>query len=297
MDNDPTSRAREDWVSWTEDELLAAVERYQRELELSAGARYSALAAGEAQQFIAWLAGDQTARRDGAIARGGSASDGVPPRIAEVVSDWVARGRPAQAPSTWIRPAWLAMLPEHEAILAGLPDELDRPFLRQVAASAGATPDAALRAFLAVMVWGYGTGPLGPFRTRRILDQAPDAPVRLMDAARAVARSAEDGYRHLAKAGRMRYLGPAYGTKFLLVAQPPGAATTALILDSFVAEGLGELAAVHLDPVPWRWSTYERYVALMHAWAAELGIAAEDLEYVVFQWVADRHGGQWAGDG
>jgi hypothetical protein len=284
-------------VSWTEDELLAAVELYQRELELSAGARYSALAAGEARQFIAWLAGGQTARRDGAIARGGNSSAGVPPRIAEVVKDWIDRGKPAQPPSTWIRPAWLAMLPEHETILADLPDELDRPFLRQVAASAGATPEAALRAFLAVMVWGYGTGPLGPFRTWRILDQAPDAAERLMGAARAVARSAEDGYRHLAKAGRMRFLGPAYGTKFLLVAQPPGAATTALILDSYVAEGLGELASVHLDPVPWRWSTYERYLKLMHGWAADLGVAAEDLEYVVFQWVADRHGGQWAGEG
>jgi hypothetical protein len=189
------------------------------------------------------------------------------------------------------------MLPDHHEILSDLPDELDRPFLRRVAARAAETPDAALRAFLAVMVWGYGTGPLGPFRTWRILDQAADAPERLMAAAQAVARSPEAGYRHLAGAGRMRFLGPAYGTKYLLCAQPAGGATRALILDSFVAEGLGELAAVHINPVPWRWSTYERYLTLMHAWAADLGLDAEDLEYVVFQWVADRHGGQWAGEG
>ena len=51
-----------------------------------------------------------------------------------------------------------------------------------------------------------------------------------------------------------------------------------------------------LDPVPWRWSTYERYLGLMHAWAQELGVTAEELEYIVFQWVANRHGGQWAAD-
>jgi hypothetical protein len=148
-----------------------------------------------------------------------------------------------------------------------------------------------------MMVWGFGTRPLGPFRTARILEQADDAPQRLLGAAQAASRSAEAGYAHLAKAGRMRYLGPAFGTKFLLFTQPPDASRTALILDSFVAEGLEALADVGLDPVPWKWPTYERYLGLMHGWAPELGVTAEELEYLVFQWVADRRGGQWADQG
>ena len=130
-----------------------------------------------------------------------------------------------------------------------------------------------------MMVWGFGTRPLGPFRTARILAQADDAPRRLLGAAQAVSRSAEAGYAHLAKAGRMRYLGPAF-RRNLLFTQPLTASPTALILDSFVADGLGALSGITLDPVPWKWPTYERYLGLMHGWAPELGVTAEELEYV-----------------
>lgn len=179
----------------------------------------------------------------------------VPPRLAAVVEAWDAGGRPAQHASTWKPEAWLPKLPEHADILSRLPGELDRPTVRAISAHAAEGPGPALRAFLAVMLWGFGTRPLGPFRTARILAQADDAPQRPLGAAQAVSRSAEAGYAHLTKAGRMRYLGPAFGTKFLLFTQPPAASPTALILDSYVAQGLAGVPQLEHERVPMTRST------------------------------------------
>ena len=94
----------------------------------------------------------------------------------------------------------------------------------------------------------------------------------------------------------MRYLGPAFGTKYLHFCQPTGQPGRALILDAFAAEGLQRFAETSLDPIPWAEPTYRTYLRLMHTWAGALKIDPEDLEYCIFKAIADERGSQWGTD-
>ena len=289
-------------MRWTRSDLIDAADRYEREVRASSGDHYAELAAEEARRFVRWLPADGRPEVDPLPSEhpphdDGDRADAPPTRLRAVVEAWIASGRPAQPPSRWDRSPWVAMLREHERYIARLPDELDRPTVRELAARGAESDKRAVEAYLASMIWGFGKVPLGPFRTHRILDQGPDVPRRLRDAFRAVTRSAAEGYDHLAGPGRTKFLGPAFGTKLLFFTQPDGARPVALILDAYVAEGLGLLADTRLNPLPWSRPRYARYLELMHRWADDLGVAPDELECVVFQWVADRRGGQWADQG
>jgi hypothetical protein len=102
-----------------------------------------------------------------------------------------------------------------------MPDLLDRSVLRYACEGATADADAAERAFVAVMAWGYGSIGYGPFRTRNVLAKT----LRTSDRLAAVARTlTEDGavaaYERLATNAdcRLRGFGPAFGTKYLVAA-------------------------------------------------------------------------------
>ena len=212
-----------------------------------------------------------------------------------VVAKWLDQGSPPQAGIVWPRRRWVTAFPGHGELLHALPDQLDRRTVQEHCESASDSPEGAERAFLVVMAWGYGDVGYGPFRVARMLAESPDAPARLQRAAKALAGSgALAGYEALGdyRVSRLKWLGPAFGTKFLHFCSPPGS-PPALILDRLVADWIRTNTGVSFNPVPWRSHTYRRYVDLLAEWAGELGIESDELETCLFTDEASRTGSQW----
>jgi hypothetical protein len=186
-------------------------------------------------------------------------------------------------------------MPEHAAFLQSLPAALDREVVRAIGSRATESANAAVEAFLAAMIWGYGSIGYGPFRIHRALTESPEAGQRLWRVARTLAEAGPlPAYERLGGDSRLVGLGPAFGTKYLYFTQPREAASMALILDRLVARWLDREAGITINPIPWSVRTYRRYLDHMQEWAATLGCRPDDLEYGMFQAMANEFGGQWA---
>jgi hypothetical protein len=218
----------------------------------------------------------------------------VPEAVVDVMARWQAGGRPQQPAIGWPRPRWLAKFPESEGLLTSLPERLDRATVRARCSGAASSPAAAWQAFLVVMVWGYGAVGYGPWRTARVLAATGEAQERLANVAQYLAeRGALDAYRLLAGDCRLRWLGPAFGTKYLYFC-PQGPGPQALILDRLVARWLTNNVHISFNPGPWSSTTYRRYLDLLGAWADALDAAANEVELCIFQAQADQQPNQWA---
>jgi len=220
---------------------------------------------------------------------------GVPPSVRQIVERWVAQGCPPQPAEPWDRDAWLAWLPEHRDLFRALPRALDRAALRHACADAAVSEASATQALVTVTIWGYVNANYGPSRTAAML-RTPQASHRLLVAAQtlkthgalpAYVRLSDRGASHLNK------LGPAFATKFMYFCQPAGQATIALILDSLVSKWLANNVGISLPPDRWSTAVYAEYLRVMHAWASELGCAADDIECCIFRDSAAAEGNAW----
>ena len=220
----------------------------------------------------------------------------VPPVLRQVVGEWRAAGSPPQPGTLWPRDLWLTDLPQHADLFRGLPTLLARADVRAACAGAADDANSAERAFVAVMVWGFGSVGYSRFRTANML-LTPHAPDRLLAVAQTLATAGPiAAYRCLADRSDCGVdgLGPSFGTKFLYFCQPSGAETTALILDKLVSDWILENAGLALQPQPWSDRRYEAYLRQMHAWANELECAPDEVEQCIFQAQANEQGGQWS---
>jgi len=220
----------------------------------------------------------------------------APEVLRQLVSRWRSDGSPTQRGFCWSRDDWVRDFPQHADLFRGMPDHLDRETLRALCARAPTDARSAEEAFVAVMVWGYGrTVGYGRFRTKRILTATPDAGDRLLMAARTLADvGAMAAYGRLARREdcRLRWLGPAFGTKYLHFCQPRGQLPTALIHDRVVAAWVRRETALDLDPGAWAQRTYRQYLDVMHAWASELTCRPDELEGLIFK--AEQDAGKGA---
>jgi hypothetical protein len=218
----------------------------------------------------------------------------VPEVVVDMIRGWQADGRPRQPAIGWPRARWLARFPECGDLLTSLPDRLDRGRVRAECWDAASSPAAAWQAFIVVMVWGYGTVGYGPWRTARILQDTSEARERLASVAQHLAEAgALDAYGRLAGDWRLRWLGPAFGTKYLYFC-PQRVGPSALILDRLVAQWLTQNARITFCPGGWSSRTYGRYLDLIGSWAAVLGVPADEVEQCIFQAQSDRIRNQWA---
>ena len=295
-------------MAWTKEQLDEALTAYERDLvKVGRTAGTVTTYVGDARRFVEWLAGNRDLAAPGQtrgsrttrpVVRALRAGTGglVPPPAAlrKLVDDWKNRGWPAQKAMPWPRDRWEAAFPAYKTFLHALPTEIDRTTLRTVCAGAGGGERAAQEALLATLVWGFGWVGYGPHRADAML-LAPDSAKRM----RAVAKiAANDGamaaYRSLGRENRIKGLGPAFGTKFIAFCQPEGVLPTALIHDELVtawleANGRADLRASTLAP-----RKYEAYLDQMQAWAEDLHVTPETVEYLIFQDEADRRpGNQW----
>ena len=296
-------------MAWTRrqlDEALAAYELALVEARRTPGTITTYV--GDARRFVEWLGGDRdrgtqrpTRRSHGArtVVRVRQAGTGslvsAPAPLRKLVDDWRKRGRPAQQPMPWPRDRWEAAFPAHKKVLRELPDALDRTGVRDVCARAGVSEKAAQQALLATLAWGYGWVGYGPHRADAML-LAPDAAKRLRAVAKtSVNEGAIAAYRSLGRENRIKGLGPAFGTKFIAFCQPETVLPAALIHDELVTAWLEANGRPDLRASTWAPRKYEAYLDQMEAWARELRVTAETIEYLIFQAEADRRpGNQWA---
>lgn len=226
-----------------------------------------------------------------------SSKASIPDALNTAVQRWRERGEPSQPPSRWSRESWLRHFPQHHSFISALPERIDRPEATRHAVHA-TTTDGAERAFLVAMIWGYGPVGYGPWRTARVLAENPRAAERLAGVARAAQEhGGVAAFRDLA-GKRLRYLGVAFGTKYLrfVTAAIPSEHASTPILDAVVRRWLVTHAGVYLNIDEWRPSVYERYVALLTSWSAELALTADTVEELIFRSAISQTGSAFWGE-
>lgn len=144
----------------------------------------------------------------------------LPDALIAAFDRWVAAGRPAQVAAAWNRTSWTSRLPKHANVFDRLGD---KPLTRQAAtewAKHIATPKQTIDAFIVAMVWGHGPVGYGAYRTAGVLE-GPAFETAIFELAQVAAISGGlASYLHVSERRRanpsfLRYLGPAFGTKFI----------------------------------------------------------------------------------
>lgn len=168
--------------------------------------------------------------------------------------------------------------------------------------------EEAVQVFLLAMVWGYGLVGYGPFRTRRILDR-PEAASELLEVAQVVQR---DGglaafqliadRRNGGKRSFLKWLGPAFGTKYIyfLTAKnspkEPAPVMDAVVYRWFRKHAPGRKLRVDF----WHTPSYEQFLNSLAEWAADITeqfgqkIRIDDVEYLIFAEGSRFEGNDWS---
>ncbi len=206
----------------------------------------------------------------------------VPPALGALVQQWDSHGRPAQAGSNWSLRAWKLTFPEHAEFLASLPNPMSRDGAAKACSEAHLGSEAAVRGFLAAMIWGYGRIGYGPYRTSHVLTETHGAAGILAEAAiRVRNRGGPAAFDFLAQ-HRLHGLGVAFATKYLFFCtSAAGDGPPALILDRLVRGWLARNTGWSLR-LDWHIADYRDYVENVAVWASELNCAPSDLEYLMF---------------
>jgi hypothetical protein len=155
------------------------------------------------------------------------------------------------------------------------------------AKSLGSDPDAVFTLLWHALAWGTGTT---MFRIgRRLGSIAADVAAARNSLTQAANLSRTDpgsAYDLLLRPspGAIKYLGPAFFTKFLYFAGNGRPDHPCLILDAKVAKSLhtNGWTSLHTHG-PWPTKTYLRYLGLISRWANEHNVAPDELELTLFK--------------
>ena len=219
----------------------------------------------------------------------------TPQALIDTYTRWQKAGRTKQSPSHWKPQAWTRQLPQYASLLESIPKSpIGRTDGIQLVGDV-ADEESAVRVFLIAMIWGYGPVGYGPFRTRRVLE-SHDAPARLLEVAK-IARSQGGlaAFEHIQKRrerdrGYLKYLGPAFGSKYLyfLTASTPTVATTP-VMDAIVARWFRKnVGSSPLNVIPWDSHSYGTFLAHLDHWSTSLvggedePLNLADVEYLIF---------------
>lgn len=212
-----------------------------------------------------------------------------PASVLELVESWRRDGSPQRHPFEWNKASWQSLFPEYRELWDNgpgqIPSLIDRAWLKRFCARQ--LHDSQVdSAFMAVMIWGYGKTGYGPYRTRRIMKSDPHAIPHLAAVANALAeRGPVAAYEALSGAHRVKYLGPAFGTKLLTSWPQPRRQPQGLILDSVIADWLRGHTKFDFRQTAWRPLEYAEYLSVMYEWAADrrIGVSAVLLEEIIFR--------------
>ncbi|MGP5725410.1 8-oxoguanine DNA glycosylase OGG fold protein [Arthrobacter rhombi] len=219
----------------------------------------------------------------------------TPKRLTTTLDRWVRAGRPIQVASRWNTATWSRQFPAHQAFFDGLKtDRLNRHEAVQHIGRINNETEA-VEAFLLAMLWGYGPVGYGAFRTRRILDE-PGAYQALLEVAQTA--QTEGGLeafnlicaRRDQNRGYLKWLGPAFGTKFLYFATAAVAPQQATpVMDAVVRRWFAKHAPDHQLIVDvWHQPSYKVFLDCLEAWSSELTafsgetVTKDEVEYLIF---------------
>jgi hypothetical protein len=218
----------------------------------------------------------------------------VPPDLVPLLEAPPSR----QSSFGWSRGAWASQLHDLRDVvdaLSALEDRVDR-YTTAAFVLAELRNERVLSAFTAAMIWGYGPTGYGPSRLRWVLTgvrgrRSRDAEVRadvadrLLDAVSMVReRGPVEAYSHMYGAGRIKYLGGAFFTKWLYFASAldgPDTAAAAPILDKRVAVWLNANTDLRLRVD--RTTSYRQYFHVLGDWASHFGRTRPQVEQAIFE--------------
>lgn len=204
----------------------------------------------------------------------------VPKIVDDAIDSWRRRG--GQRPIAWSRDVWIRQL-GHRPVLQRLPDAITRGAVTSIVADV-ADEKSAEDAFVAAMVWGFGTVGYGAWRTRRILDENPEAGARLHEVYRAVrAGGGPAGFDDMARQP-LAFLGVAFGTKYLFFcAQALSGVEPAPVLDRVIRSWFAENLNRRLGIWSWRDAEpYREYCRTLSCWATARDLEVGEVEEAIF---------------
>ena len=205
-------------------------------------------------------------------------------RLTELIGIWATNGSSKQESFYWAkgRDNWSNAFPEESKFIFGLPDEIDRDYVRRVCDSKKYT---IRQKFLAVMVWGYGDRGYGPYRVSQMLGQEQAETV--LSETFEICRSGDPkgAYDFLSK-NRIRTLGPSFGSKFITFSTPREIG--APIYDSYIAMWVKKYAASEFAEVPtssenWNLNTYSFYWDWIKLHSIHFDCLPDEVELVLFR--------------
>ncbi|MFF3253859.1 hypothetical protein ACFYWP_23260 [Actinacidiphila glaucinigra] len=129
-----------------------------------------------------------------------------------------------------------------------------------------------LRLLWHVLAWGSGSKLRNNHRRLDVIGEGTSTAAAALREAASLARTdPEAAYRRLFTGTRVRYLGPAFFTKYLYFAGGGSSEHPCVILDSQVAETLNKRCGWHSLRSGGNWppETYQRYCTLLTRWARE----------------------------
>jgi hypothetical protein len=138
--------------------------------------------------------------------------------------------------------------------------------------------------FIGSMIFGYGTVGYGPSRVGRVVRENPNLLEKLFNQYTAAANGAQTSWKSHTKKDRVKYLGPAFATKFAyFAARHQGSqGCIPLIADINTSWALWSLAKIPRSIELRR--SYNAYVELAHRWGAEISgdHGADEIERALF---------------
>jgi hypothetical protein len=188
----------------------------------------------------------------------------------------------------WQRDRWIARYPRLSCQFEALPARLSRAVLRENALQAPETAGGMFDTMIATYAWGWSTTHVGVSRAARVLNAGADqvGPHLLAARSRMLADGPVAGYWSLAREHHVHGLGPSFGTKFLFFCSADE--DRALILDNLLANWLRRHHRLEVAAGRYVKKDYKTYLAAMRRWATDLGIAAHELEALIFTDEATR---------
>jgi hypothetical protein len=226
----------------------------------------------------------------------------IPTVLAEALD---GEARP-QRPFPWTKQPWIDQmhdLPDVLSLLDRLPERVNRQSTRD-AVSAELNAGRVLPAFIAVMVWGWGTASgRGALRTRWILTQTkaksaaavsegvdPLVSDRLAAGARTVrADGALEAFRLMNNEGRILHLRSSYFTKWLYFTSAvdgPDDPNAAPIFDDRIVGWFKGPAGVPLEKN--LTGSYGEYLDLLASWGESYGRTRAQVETEIFRLATGR---------
>lgn len=250
----------------------------------------------------------------------------VPGQLQKTFDAWKIASRPKQGAFAWNPRTWIKRFEKTSTqqlnsvdLVAAVesireacaeknpdaPDRIDRDLVASLSsASAICTEDPTehnqrmVTAFIASMIWGYGQTGYGPYRTARVLTTDPQAVDHLREVARCAHNPERGGLAafELIASERsknpmyLKYLGPAFGTKFLFfLTRSNDKTSTTPVMDAVVQTWFSSHAKDYgpLKVAFWHPASYRRYLTALDTWADALSVgdspvSRENVELLVF---------------